>query len=436
MEKEINLYDLLENKNYRIVLDTNILLNYYRLDSSEKVKFYNILKKLFKYIVIPSTVSIEFEKQYKDVIYSQKSNLSLNRIKKPLIELARETNYCLKDIEKHNYKNIKEIKLSLTQLYKQTKETYDEITNKYENNLNKFANVIYSDNAFYDFFKSLFVMKGLKHQELYDLGREAEQKYKTKICPGYKDNGKESYRKYNDYYIWWEIKRYSKENKKHIVFVTNDLKSDWYKKKNGQHKIAPYLKKDFSKETHHKIIALSYQDFYDLTITYNKDITKRIADNLTEYINLISDNVFYEIENNLCQEIEDNYFGEKIRINYKNYPGSEGFENIEINEFYLSHYSFKEEEDNIVYNLSFNVEVYASSKDYWGRDEDNHEPYYSPNSHYTFNGNIEVEATRSFKDFENNDNYTFERANIIQGELNEISYISWREEDDGNYYPF
>ena len=54
--------DLIENENYVIIIDTNILLNVYRSSPEFSEFSLNCLKKVSPHIYLPATVLLEYEK--------------------------------------------------------------------------------------------------------------------------------------------------------------------------------------------------------------------------------------------------------------------------------------------------------------------------------------------------------------------------------------
>ena len=64
--------------------------------------------------------------------------------------------------------------------------------------------------------------------QIKEIVKEGIFRYANQIGPGYKDaETKTGVRQYGDLIIWKEILRYAKEQKKDIIFVTNDSKADW-----------------------------------------------------------------------------------------------------------------------------------------------------------------------------------------------------------------
>ena len=49
--------------------------------------------------------------------------------------------------------------------------------------------------------------------------------------------------------MWKEILRYAREKSVNVIFVTDDVKSDWWIDDNGQREFHPYLCQEFQRET-------------------------------------------------------------------------------------------------------------------------------------------------------------------------------------------
>ncbi len=75
---------------------------------------------------------------------------------------------------------------------------------------------------------------GKPYADLHQKYVEAEQRYKLKIPPGFRDEAKEDYRKYGDAILWFQLLDHAAERKTNIVFVTAESKTDWWL--NGEQK--------------------------------------------------------------------------------------------------------------------------------------------------------------------------------------------------------
>lgn len=131
----------------------------------------------------------------------------------------------------------------------------------------------------------------MKIQEEINLIKEGEIRYKYNIPPGYKDGKKSDISKFGDLFIWKEIIEFSKSQQhKTIIFITNDLKEDWWQldKNNKTLKINPLLKREFDENCGDASIEFfSLDDFYKLASQlYN-------LNNYQVYINLNRDDANY-----------------------------------------------------------------------------------------------------------------------------------------------
>lgn len=112
--------------------------------------------------------------------------------------------------------------------------------------------------------------ESLSNEELKFIYSEGERRYKDKIPPGYKDSdktgsyfvGKNEYkRKFGDLILWQEIIKKAKKDKlKYIIFVTGDVKEDWWLEKSGK-KLGP--RKELLNEIYEAAPSLKAFYLYD-----------------------------------------------------------------------------------------------------------------------------------------------------------------------------
>ena len=85
---------------------------------------------------------------------------------------------------------------------------------------------------------------------IYKQCQEGEYRYKKKTPPGYKDEKKDGVSKYGDLLVWAETYTYAASNNKNIIFVTDDIKEDWWNiLEDGSLSFRKELIKEFSKKT-------------------------------------------------------------------------------------------------------------------------------------------------------------------------------------------
>ncbi|MCW0484569.1 PIN-like domain-containing protein [Gaoshiqia sediminis] len=67
------------------------------------------------------------------------------------------------------------------------------------------------------------------YTDLIEIIKEGEFRYKNEIPPGYEDfDEKTGFQKYGDLIFWKQILKFSEEQKKPVILVTNDNKKDWW----------------------------------------------------------------------------------------------------------------------------------------------------------------------------------------------------------------
>jgi PIN like domain len=74
----------------------------------------------------------------------------------------------------------------------------------------------------------------LSDDERAAIALEGAVRYKNEVPPGYKDADKDESLKFGDLIIWKEMMRHAASTAKPIIYVTDDLKEDWWQQLNGQ----------------------------------------------------------------------------------------------------------------------------------------------------------------------------------------------------------
>lgn len=245
------------------ILDTNTLLNMYRYSKKTVDQYFKILEKLSdeNRIWIPHQVGLEFFENRINVIndYDKSYDKVLHTLNDT--KLSIDVNY-----KNHPYLDWDEIKSKidkgLSSVINDVQQKKDNHPNLLENDhiLEKLSKIFESK-----------VGKGFSDEVLKNIYKEGEERYIKKIPPGYKDNKKEADKKYGDLIIWKQILEYAKENKKSIVFISGDLKEDWWLIKDGKNIMPlPQLKKeiyDYANVDFHIYTPDRFIEYYN---EYNK----------------------------------------------------------------------------------------------------------------------------------------------------------------------
>ena len=429
--EEINIKSLLE-QNYIIVCDTNVYLNVYRY-SPEFTEFsMKCLNEIRGKIVVPATVDIEYRKHCKSEYFAMK-----NRVKKATsnilsqIDLSKKkiSNTCdlLKSLQ---YPDIDELSEKLEDSMITAEQ---EVENFFEDRsvLEQIADAWGKKDLISELFEEVVCERRIapfSQSELYSICENGEERYKKQIPPGFKDaKNKDGIRKYSDLIIWKEIISYAKKNQLNIIFVTDDVKPDWWESENVFH---PSLIKEFKEDTGKEILPFTSVSFYaQVANDYHIDKT----DAIDIALRLTDKDYFERVEESVFERVNDNitYSGESLIESFSAHIGTEGIDELEvIDHEFIEAEQIDREDDRIIYQFKFYVEAEGTSFDYWGRDDDTKQVILSPGAYHKFEGNIIVEVQRTIETFiDYNDDSDFESVEIVSGELKEIEYKPYSDAD-------
>ena len=412
-----------------IVLDTNVLLNVYRYSPEFSEFALACLKAVQNNIYLPSTVYLEYNKHFRG---------EFSKMGKRVETIGNET-------EQQIEKSKNEILASCEQIRRLQYDGVDELKENLDDHLIEMHNIVSSffkdrkslirlsmawngTDLLYEFIQELKkngqIMPDLSHAELDAWCTDGEKRYKKSIPPGFKDaKSKDGMRKYSDLFVWNEILRWAKQKKIDILFVTDDVKSDWWKNRsNGE--FHPELIQEFNK-TRQAILPYQSYDFYQL-VSQMSGIELSDATELSlsmtdeEYFQDVEERVFDEICDQLNSTLED-YIDEM-----ESHIGSAGLDEVSIVEHEFIHAERIDRDGEYVwYDFAFHVKAEGTSSDYWGYDREDRETIYSPSIDHVFEGDIHVEVTRKvnvFLDFEGDGSYEEVKLASEDGCLKEISF--------------
>jgi len=245
-----------------IVLDTNVLLNLYRLPTSARNEFISVLEKIKDNLWIPHQVALEFQRNRLTVITTErKSTDTALKESKDFINKVRSIINSL-ELDKRELdiksapllENIQQTESAIIDAISKTHEakldisTTDSIRDKIDEILNNRIGEAPFDQAALD-----------------QLTSAGEDRFTDKIPPGFLDaekdknpnganfifNGIKYQRKFGDLILWRQIIKYAKEaNKESVLLITGDQKEDWWRIEQGK-TISPHpeLMAEIKRET-------------------------------------------------------------------------------------------------------------------------------------------------------------------------------------------
>ena len=420
--EKINIKELLESGDTVVVCDTNVYLHIYTLAQGYCDFAMDCMNAVKKYLIVPSIIEIEFnehrKKGYRQVENKvQNAEDEANETLRRARQSIRSTCTRLRKLQFPDAdKLLKDLDIKIEEQLDIIKEFFD----KRKGTLNLVSERWEKKDFVADLIKDLKengqVLEGVSESELYRLCENGKKRYRRLIPPGYEDANKDGIKKYGDYIWWSQICQYAKKEKKNIILVTDDVKKDWWdKKEDGNIELREELFKEFHK-TKQEIYPFISKDFYE-EISKEYDIEEsdvfQVALEITdeEYCERIADEVICYVEADLVDygiEDIDSHIGE-----------------IKDDEFELESWTYlggdqtEKDENEVSYILTYEVEfsgnsyVESETKGEKGRKK----------IHHVFSGEMEIEVFRLADialDFENE--CDFEYAEVIGGYLEEIEY--------------
>lgn len=234
-----------EKESTLIILDTNILLALAEVSYCASKNLLQIFDKCKDLLWIPYQVISEFEKKKYEVFgnmykkyekllknLSEKTEKLDNDIISAFDKYSEYDDSVIKDLKDDIKKSLQELS-NIVKKYDKNKEemirTDKDQIEKLQNEIMSYINDLKTNNR---------IGNCMKFSEAMDIIKEGDIRYKYKMPPGFLDEYKKTVDQFGDLFIWKEIvnlpEKYSAErstNIKNILFVTNDIKGDWWETK-------------------------------------------------------------------------------------------------------------------------------------------------------------------------------------------------------------
>lgn len=206
-------------KTATVVLDCNILLQLYRTSNDLRIQMLHTFQQIRERLWLPFQVAHEFAYNRPDEVILRSARLNtIKDANKKHLEVLKGSFYLTVD-------EIDRLEECFLNWEKQYKEDHPE-SDIDEQIMKELYNILDGK-----------IGSEPEAEQLKRCCDEGNRRAKEKIPPGYKDNNKDNNAS-GDYIIWQQMMEYAKTNKKDIIFVTNDMKEDWWRKGKGE-KIGP-----------------------------------------------------------------------------------------------------------------------------------------------------------------------------------------------------
>jgi len=205
-----------------IAYDANVLLNFYRYSEKTNNLFFDIFNKAKEQIWIPNQSVFEYFNNRLSVIQEGLENY--DKIKKELEKFCPILEEGLSEERKQPFiEDYEELLTVFKTAVKKIHSKLDESKTKYEELFVQEDRIMllladYLDGK---------VGAPYNEDELKEIYKTANERFENHIPPGYKDFNKKD-NKYGDYVLWRQLIDYASANKKHIIFITDERKEDWW----------------------------------------------------------------------------------------------------------------------------------------------------------------------------------------------------------------
>lgn len=213
-------------------LDANVLLNLYRYKIDTREDFISLLDASKERFWLSFQAANEYFRNRIDVIVKQSKDY--DDIKKIIDEF--ESSYCgrLSAFSKHSNIDISLMESTIRKTSAALKKQVSDSKDKHPDLLDRDP-ILNSLTKIFDG----RIGTCLATAELNEKYSEIDKRYASKIPPGFEDANKTDARKYGDALIWFELLAEAKSRNKPVIFITDDVKKDWWQF-NGSNIIGPH----------------------------------------------------------------------------------------------------------------------------------------------------------------------------------------------------
>lgn len=216
-----------------VVPDANVLLNLYRYNEQTRNDLFLVLRALGDRLWVPHQVVVEFWRN-REAVLQDPRDISIT-----IRELTSQRDKAINTFR--SWAN----RVSLRQ--ERAAELIDVLTQAFTTAADGVSEL--SDDEAVDFARNTNrdpvllelepIIRGrvgaaLNKDEHSEAAAEAKRRTDSKIPPGYRDSGKDLIASAGDYLVWLQTIRQAMLQKRDVLFVTGDVKEDWWRREHGE----------------------------------------------------------------------------------------------------------------------------------------------------------------------------------------------------------
>ncbi|MEI0738811.1 PIN-like domain-containing protein [Paenibacillus sp. JTLBN-2024] len=254
-----------------IVFDTSSLLRIYEWHIDKAIEFKDVLKFKVESIWVPHQVNSEFTQHVGYVEAENKYDKIIERLETEPIKWNK-VRKMLERWESNGFEESFKLKVMEMETSGVSSDKILELKLIADNLHQEHRQVVPIDSIFEELFSN--VGKPFSEAEEQKIKKEFDN---TPLAPGFMDRDKGNANPHGDFFVWKQIQRKSIESSRDIIFITLDLKEDWFSDKVQQLPREDLLK-EFYETTQNKIIIISLTTFLEECSPYlNEDIRELVA---------------------------------------------------------------------------------------------------------------------------------------------------------------
>jgi len=261
-------------------VDANILLNLYRYSDVTRKAFLSLLDSIKTRLWLPHRAAEEYFEDRLGVISQQEKAYD-------------DTDKSLRDIQK-DLKSARQHPFISDKTMAKLESVLEKVSNELADNKIKHSKRVANDDikeALTKIFNKR-IGEPYSKDDLIKICTEGETRYSEKTPPGFKDDGKSdgsgslanNRRRFGDYIIWRQLIDKATEDKKGIIFISDDKKEDWWSIIKGQTiGPRPELVMEFSEKTSKKFHLYKPDRFIEFASKHFKQkVTSESVDEIRD----------------------------------------------------------------------------------------------------------------------------------------------------------
>lgn len=214
-----------------IVLDTNTLLNFFRYTHTTREDFFRVLESFTDSLWLPYQVGLEFQQSRLAVIYGTAEAFAKVRGAAATAKNALDSS--LDAYKHHPTLDRARLRSEVDRLFKEFEATIAANQEVHSQSLRGESAPERTFARITDLFEGR-VGQGFSADELATIREEGSVRYEKQVPPGFKDAGKTRGDEFGDLIVWKELLRHAETEQKPVIFVTGDVKDDWWRRDQGQ----------------------------------------------------------------------------------------------------------------------------------------------------------------------------------------------------------